>query len=325
MSFWERRRVLVTGCTGFLGFWLTQSLVARGAEVVGLVRDRVPWSPFFRSGLDRRVSVVDGDLGDLSLLQRALGEYEVQTVFHLAAQAIVGVANHDPLSTFESNIRGTWLLLEACRHARHVTGVVTTSSDKAYGVHRDLPYREDTHALQGRHPYDVSKSCADLISLAYAATYRLPVATVRCGNLFGPGDLNMSRIVPGTICAALRGERPVIRSDGSPVRDYLFVGDAVAGYLALGERLDAEAVRGRPFNFGTGERRSVLELTRMILAAAGRPDLEPEVQGAARNEIDAQYLAADAAASILGWRPGAPLASRLAETVAWYRDNLPRP
>lgn len=322
MSFWSNRKVFVTGCTGFLGFWLTRELVRLGASPVGLVRDHLPHAPFFREGVADHTSIVRGDLGDAALLERVLNEYEVDTVFHLAAQAIVGVANRNPVATFETNIRGTWTLLEACRRTPSVKRIVVATSDKAYGTHAVLPYREDTHALQGRHPYDVSKSCADLIALAYAHSFALPVCTTRCGNLFGPGDLNLNRIVPGTICSALRGENPIIRSDGSPIRDYIFVGDVVAGYLLLAERMDDAGVHGRPFNFGTGEQQSVLGLTRLLLAAAGRPDLEPQVLGEASNELDEQYLSADAAREALGWAPGAPLSGRLAETVDWYRNNL---
>jgi CDP-glucose 4,6-dehydratase len=241
-------------------------------------------------------------------------------VFHLGAQAIVGVANRNPLSTFEANIKGTWVLLEACRRVSTVERIVVASSDKAYGDHATLPYQED-FALQGRHPYDVSKSCADLIALSYAQTWRLPVSITRCGNLFGPGDLNVNRIVPGTCLAAIDGERPVIRSDGSPVRDYFYVEDIVQAYLRLAEHMDDEGVVGRAFNFGTGDPVSVLDLTRRTLAAAGRPDLEPDVRNNAHGEIQAQYLSSALALDKLGWRPGAGLDERLKQTFLWYRAN----
>lgn len=320
ISFWDGRRVLVTGCTGFLGAWLTADLVARGADVVGLVRDGVWRSPLYLEGTAARVTVVRGAVEDQAAVERAINEYEVDTVFHLAAQAIVGAANRNPTSTFEANIKGTWVLLEACRHSPLVTRVVVASSDKAYGAHDTLPYHE-SWPLQGRHPYDVSKSCSDLITTAYHATYRLPVCITRCGNLFGPGDTNLNRIVPGTIRAAMRGERPVIRSDGTPVRDYVYVKDVVSAYLLLAERMDDPSLHGLAFNIGTGEPVSVLDLTRRVLAAAGRPDLEPDVRNTAHGEIPRQYLAADFARERLGWVPGGSLDDRLRETVAWYRAH----
>jgi CDP-glucose 4,6-dehydratase len=323
MSRWANRSVLVTGCTGFLGWSLTDALVKRGASVVGLVRDLVPQAPFSLSGLDDKIAVVRGAVEDGDVIERAIGEYEVDTVFHLAAQAIVGVANRNPTSTFEANIKGTWTVLEACRRAPTVTRVVVASSDKAYGIHKELPYTEDA-PLQGSHPYDVSKSCADLIALTYHHTYKTPVCVTRCGNLFGPGDLNFSRIVPGTIRSVLRGERPIIRSDGSPIRDYVHVRDIAEAYLLLAERMDDKRIHGKAFNFGTGEPLSVLDLTRTILRAAGRTDLEPQILSEASGEIHHQYLSSERARTLLGWRPGAPVADRLAETIEWYSAYFER-
>ena len=320
MNFWANRRVLVTGCTGFLGSWLTAELITRGADVVGLVRDGVWRSPFYLEGIASRVDIVRGSVEDGVAVERTLNEYESDTVFHLAAQTIVGAANRNPLSTFEANVKGTWVLLDACRRSPMVTRVVVASSDKAYGEQDHLPYTEDLPLL-ARHPYDVSKSCADLIATAYHHTYGTPVCVTRCGNLFGPGDLNFNRIVPGTIRSALLGERPVIRSDGSPVRDYVYVKDAVSAYLKLAEKMDSPALHGRAFNIGTGEPVSVLELTRRLLDAAGRPGLEPLVQDTARGEILRQYLSTADARDILGWTPSAGLDDRLRETVAWYRGN----
>jgi CDP-glucose 4,6-dehydratase len=320
MSFWNGRKVLVTGCTGFLGSWLTAELTAQGADVVGLVRDGVWRSPFYLDGCGDRVTVVRGAVEDLAAVERAVNEYEVDTVFHLAAQAIVGVANRNPLSTFEANIKGTWVLLDACRRCPTVSRIVVASSDKAYGAHEQLPYLE-TMPLQGRHPYDVSKSCADLISMAYHTSYQTPVCITRCGNLFGPGDLNFNRIIPGTIRSALLGERPVIRSDGSPIRDYVYVKDVVGAYLLLAERMDDSALHGQAFNIGTGEPVSVLDLTRRVLQAAARPDLEPDVQNNASREIPRQYLSADHARAVLGWQPGGTLNERLRDTVDWYRAH----
>lgn len=319
-GFWKGRTCLVTGATGFLGGGLVAQLLAEGAEVVALVRDMVPQSRFQSTDLAARAKVVRGALEDYAVIERALNEYAVDTVFHLGAQAIVGVANRNPLSTFEANIKGTWVLLEACRRVGTVERIIVASSDKAYGDHDVLPYQEH-FPLQGRHPYDVSKSCADLIALSYAHSYRLPVAITRCGNLFGPGDLNVNRIVPGTCLAAIDGQRPVIRSDGSPVRDYVHVEDIVRGYLLLGAHMGDADVVGRAFNFGTGEPVSVLDLTRRTLAAAGRPDLEPDVRDIAHGEIQAQYLSSSLAAEKLGWTPGAGLDERLAQTFLWYREH----
>lgn len=321
MSFWAERNVFVTGCTGFLGCRLVEELVTKQARVTGLVRDVIPRAPFFRRGFDREIAVVAGRLEDFDLIERALADYEIDTVFHLAAQAIVPVANRDPRSTFETNIRGTWNLLEACRRNSTVTRIVAASSDKAYGAHDRLPYTEE-HALAGTHPYDVSKSCADLIAAAYSHTYDVPVCTTRCGNLFGPGDTNFSRIVPGTIRSVLEGESPIIRSDGTPVRDYVYVDDVVRGYLLLAERMEDPAIRGQAYNFGTGEPLSVLELTTRISTLAGRDGLQPRILNQARAEIQEQYLSFDRAERMLGWRPVHSVSERLEETIDWYRDYL---
>lgn len=319
-GFWKGKTCLVTGATGFLGGSLVERLIAEGAEVIALVRDMVPQSRFQATHLADHTKVVRGALEDYDVIERALNEYAVDTVFHLAAQAIVGVANRNPLSTFEANIKGTWVLLEACRRVNTVQRIIVASSDKAYGDHDVLPYQED-FALQGRHPYDVSKSCADLIALSYAHSYKMPITITRCGNLFGPGDLNTNRIVPGTCLSAIDGVRPVIRSDGSPVRDYVFVEDIVQGYLLLGEHMGNDGVVGRAFNFGTGDPVSVLDLTRRTLAAAGRPDLTPDVQNKAHGEIQAQYLSSTLAAEKLGWAPAAGLDERLSQTFLWYRNH----
>lgn len=320
-AFWQDRPVFVTGATGLVGGWLVRRLAALGTEVVCLVRDWVPQSELARAGLLERVKVVRGDVRDQALLERALGEYEIDTVFHLAAQTIVGIANRNPISTFESNIAGTWALLEACRRSPTVKQIVLASSDKAYGDHANLPYSEDT-PLQGRHPYDVSKSCADLIGQSYAVTYGLPVAITRCGNFYGGGDLNWNRIVPGTIRSVLRGQRPVIRSDGSYIRDYFYVEDGAAAYILLAERLAADpALRGQAFNFSNEIQVTVLELAQRILALM-ESGLEPEIRGEASNEILHQYLSAERARRDLGWRPLFTLDEGLRATIAWYREFL---
>ena len=322
-SFWRDKTCFVTGATGFLGGFLVRSLLDQGAEVVALVRDHVPQAQFHDSDILSRVKIVQGSVEDPQAVMRAINEYACDTVFHLAAQAIVGVANREPVATFKANIEGTWVLLEACRHIDTVRRVVIASSDKAYGDHDSLPYEED-FPLQGRHPYDVSKSCADLIALTYAHTYGTPVSITRCGNLFGPGDLNTNRIIPGTALAAARGERPIIRSDGSPVRDYVYVEDIVHGYLLLAEQMDRPEVVGTAFNFGTGEPVSVLDLTHRVLKAAGRADLEPEVLNQASGEIQDQYLSSTKARELLGWEPQAAFDERLAVTARWYKENSHR-
>lgn len=320
--FWHQRPVLVTGCTGLLGSWLTRELVRRGADVIGLIRDQVPESDLYRSGVAERIKMVRGTIQDLEVLERVLGEYEVQTVFHLAAQTIVGVANRNPLVTFEANVRGTWLVLEACRRSPTVGQIIVASSDKAYGIHEQLPYSEDC-PLQGRFPYDVSKSCADLIAQSYAATFRLPVAVTRCGNLFGGGDLNWNRIVPGTIRSGLAGERPIIRSNGKCIRDYFYVEDAVLAYLALAEQIATRPeLIGQAFNFSNEIQVSVLDIVRHILGAVGRDDLEPDVRDEAQHEIPHQYMDASKARRLLNWRPHFRLQEGLEKTVAWYRAFL---
>ena len=320
-TFWRDRPTFVTGATGLLGGWLVRSLVDAGADVVCLVRDWVPRSAVLGGELAQRVRLVRGEVQDQSLMERALGEYEIDCVFHLAAQTVVGTANRNPVSTFESNVQGTWALLEACRRSPLVKAIVFASSDKAYGAHDTLPYDEGA-ALQGRHPYDVSKSCADLIAQSYATTYGTPVAITRCGNFYGGGDLNWNRLVPGTVRSVLRGERPLIRSDGTLVRDYFYVEDGVAAYLEL-----AEALRHRPelageaFNFSNELQVTVLDMTRRILDALGST-LEPDVRNEARHEIPHQWLSAEKARRVLGWSPTFGLDEGMTRTVAWYRDFL---
>jgi CDP-glucose 4,6-dehydratase len=320
-GFWQDRRVFVTGCTGLVGAWVVRDLLQRGAHVVGLVRDQVCGSELTRSGLDRRIDVVRGCVTDHALLERALAEYEIQTVFHLAAQTIVGIANRSPLSTFETNIRGTWCLLEGARRCGYRPHVVVASSDKAYGDQEVLPYIEEA-PLQGRHPYDASKSCTDLLALTYAHAFGQPVCVTRCGNFYGGGDLNFNRIVPGTIRSALRGERPVIRSDGTYIRDYFYVKDGAAAYLHLAECMARQPeVLGQAFNFSTEIQVTALEMVQRILRLMASP-LEPIILGEATNEIKHQYLSAGKARAMLKWAPRYDLDEALAETIGWYRDFL---
>lgn len=320
-QFWQDRPVFVSGASGLLGSWLVRRLVRSGADVVCLVRDWVPQSELVRSGLLDRVKVVRGDVRDQETVERSLGEYEIYTVLHLAAQTIVGIANRNPISTFESNVAGTWTLLEACRRSPLVKEIVVASSDKAYGHHEQLPYHEDA-PLRGRHPYDVSKSCADLIAQAYAATYNLPVAITRCGNLYGGGDLNWNRIIPGTIRSALRDQRPLIRSDGKFVRDYFYAEDAAAANMSLAEKLSNDAsLIGQAFNFSNETQVTVLELVQCILKLMNS-NLEPEIRNEAVNEIREQYLSAEKARNVLGWRPLFTLDTGLRATIEWYREFL---
>jgi CDP-glucose 4,6-dehydratase len=320
-TFWQDRPTLVTGATGLVGGWLVKRLRAAGADVVCLVRDHVPQSDFVRSREVEHVKVVRGDVRDLALLERTLGEYEIDTVFHLAAQTIVGIANRNPLSTFQSNIEGTWALLEACRRSPKVRGVVVASSDKAYGEQEQLPYCEDA-PLQARHPYDVSKACGDLIAQSYAHTYGMPVCVTRCGNFYGGGDLNWNRIVPGTIRSALRGQRPVIRSDGLFVRDYFYAEDGAAAYMLLAQRLaDDPCLAGEAFNFSNELQVTVLDLVGRILGLLGSP-LEPDVRNEVSNEIRHQYLSAAKARRVLGWAPLFTLEQGLAKSIAWYQEHL---
>jgi len=317
--FWQDRNVLVTGSTGFLGSWMVAELNRRGANVVGLVRDisgtakaqLIPDSePAFK---------VFGALEDFDLLLRAVNEYEVDTVMHLGAQPIVGIANRNPRSTFEANIRGTWNLLDACRQVSTVKRVVVASSDKAYGEQPKLPY-DESMPLQGMHPYDVSKSCTDLIAQTYHNVYGTPVCITRCGNFFGGGDLNFSRIVPGMIRSILNGTQPVIRSDGKMIRDYVYVRDVAQFYLFLAEAMEDPKIHGEAFNFSTESQLSVLDITNMLLRLMERTDLEPVILNEAKSEIPHQYLSARKAREVLGWKASSTVESGLTETIAWYRQ-----
>lgn len=323
-SFWKDRSVLVTGGTGLLGSWLVSQLMEVGANVVCLVRDWVPQSELVRSRRIEQVNTVRGDVCDHGLIERALGEYEVEVVFHLAAQTIVGIANRNPVSTFSTNIGGTWNVLEACRRSPKVSSIVIASSDKAYGDQEHLPY-DESMPLQGRHPYDVSKSCADSIAQTYAVSYGLPVAITRCGNFYGGGDLNWNRVVPGTIRSVLRGKRPVVRSDGKFVRDYFYIEDGAAAYMLLAERLASySSLRGQAFNFSNESQISVLELVDLILQKMNS-SLRPEILNQASNEIRHQFLSAERARTVLNWHPQFTLDAGLDRTLAWYREFLGAP
>lgn len=316
-DFWRDRRVLVTGATGLVGAWLVKRLLKAQADVVCLVRDWTPQSEFVRNGDIESTTVVRGDICDQPCLERVLGEFEIETVIHLAAQTIVGIANKNPGSTFEANITGTWKLLEACRRSPGVKQIVMASSDKAYGDAKTLPYTEET-PLAGMHPYDVSKSCGDLIAQTYANTYNLPVCITRCGNFYGGGDLNWNRIIPGTVRSIVRGKAPVIRSDGSFVRDYFYVEDGAAAYMHLAEQMaNRPELNGEAFNLSTEIQVSVLELVERVLKVMGS-SVEPVVLGEANNEIKHQYLDATKAKHVLKWSPLFSLDKGLARTIEWY-------
>jgi CDP-glucose 4,6-dehydratase len=316
---WLNKNVLITGCTGLLGSWLTEELINLKTNVIGVVRDHIPHSKIYREGLINKINIIYGNLEDYSVMERALNEYDIEIVFHIAAQAIVPTANRNPISTFESNIKGTWILLEACRRNKNVKKIVVASSDKAYGEHKKLPYTEDM-PLQGRNPYDVSKSCVDLIAQMYFYHYRLPICVTRCGNLFGGGDFNFNRIIPGTIRAVIYNEKPVIRSDGKYVRDYFYVKDAAKAYLLLAEKMDDSSIVGQAFNFGNDTPLTVLEITNEILSLMRRSDLKPVILNEAKGEIRKQYLSSKKARKMLMWKPVFSVRDGLTETIEWYKN-----
>ena len=316
-EFWKDRNVLVTGCTGLLGSWLTKSLCEKEANVIGIIRDLVPRSNLNWSGFNDKIVSVRGEIEDYFLLERTINEYEIDTVFHLAAQTIVTIANRNPISTFKVNIEGTWNLLEACRRAPLVKRIIVASSDKAYGDQEKLPYDEKT-PVEGRHPYDVSKSCADLICRSYYETYGLPVCVTRCGNFYGGGDLNFNRIVPGTIRSIIRNERPIIRSDGTYLRDYFYIRDGAESYMVLAKKMENKNIHGEAFNFSTEHPNSVLEIVNKIIGLM-ESNLEPEILNNATNEIRDQYLSAQKAKTLLSWRPIYSLEGGLKETIEWYQ------
>jgi CDP-glucose 4,6-dehydratase len=321
--FWQDRPVFITGGTGLLGSWLIKRLREAKSDIICLVRDWVPQSELVLSGDFANIKIVRGDVRDQALLERILGEYEIDTVFHLAAQTIVRIANQNPISTFETNIQGTWCLLEACRRSPLVKQIVVASSDKAYGDQAALPYDEET-PLHGQHPYDVSKSCADLLAHTYANTYGLPVAITRCGNFYGGGDLNWNRIIPGTIRSIYRGHPPVIRSDGKYIRDYFYVEDGAAAYMLLAESLaQNEALRGEAFNFSNEIQVTVSEIVEKI-SALMNSSLEVEIRNEVKNEILHQYLNAEKAHQVLGWNPLFSLEEGLSRTIRWYQNYLER-
>ena len=319
-EFWKDRNVFLTGVTGFLGSHIAKELVKRGANVVGLIRDNIPQSYLYEGDEYKKMRFVSGDLEDRVLIERVIGEYEIDTVFHVAAQAIVGVANKNPISTFDSNIKGTWTILDACRRSPLVKRIIVASSDKAYGEQKVLPY-DETMPLNGRHPYDVSKSCTDLIAQAYYTTYRLPVCITRCGNLFGEGDLNFNRIIPQTIRSILNGEKPVIRSDGTLIRDYFYIEDAVSAYILLAEKLTEQSLAREAFNFSNEAPYTVKDLVNEIIDAM-HSNLDAVILNEAGNEIKNQCLSAEKAHRILNFKPAFTVREGLERTIEWYKKFL---
>ena len=320
---WKGKNVLVTGADGFIASWIAKELVDRWANVITIVRDiKKPRISLDLLGIRDKITVVQGDITDYDLVLRTFNEYSLDSCFHLAAQAIVGIANRSPVSTFDSNIRGTWTVLEAARNSKTIERVVVASSDKAYGDQEKLPYTEDMPLL-GAYPYDASKACTDILSRCFAKTYGLPIAMTRCANVYGGADLHMDRIVPGTICAVLKGETPIIRSDGTPKRDYIYIKDVVNAYIALAENLGRKDVRGEAFNFGTEKPITVLDLFNKIIKICGK-DVKPKILNEAKNEIQCQYLATEKARKVLGWGVKFSLDEGLKETVEWYKDYLKR-
>jgi|TARA_B100001964_G_scaffold200647_1_gene227871 CDP-glucose 4,6-dehydratase len=315
---WKGRKVIVTGADGFIGSHLAKALVEKGAEVTTILRDIKKTNNMDLLGIRDKINAVHGDLVNYNDCERAINEYDIDFCFHIAAQAIVGPANRSPLSTFESNIKGTWNILEACRLSKTIKGLIVASSDKAYGQQKKLPYTEDS-PLNGYFPYDASKACADVIARCYFMAYNLPLAITRNANTYGPADMNLSRLIPDVIVKIIKGEEPIIRSDGTPERDYMYIKDAVNAYLVLAENLNRKEVAGQAFNFGTGKPISVLELYKKIIKSMGK-DVKPKILGEAKNEIDRQYLSSDKAGKILNWKPEYSIEQGLKETIEWYSD-----
>jgi CDP-glucose 4,6-dehydratase len=318
MNPWTGRSVLVTGGNGFVGGWLVADLIRRGARVTALIRDVIPSSTLDLLGAAPKVRMVHGDAEDLDCVVRTLAEYKVEVIFHLAAQSQVGVANRSPRATIKTNIMSTLNVLEAARLHAVLKALVAASSDKAYGQQERLPYHEDD-PLRGTYPYDASKACTDLLAHSYARTFGLPIAVTRCGNIFGPADINLDRLVPDTIRSLSRGQAPVIRSDGMYVRDYLFVADAVAAYRSTAEALldGRPGVAGEAFNFGTNRPVAVKTLVEMLIKISGKR-IKPRILNTATGEIREQYLSSDKALSVLGWKARVKLEPALTKTYRWY-------
>lgn len=315
---WKNAHVLITGADGFIGSWIAKELINQGAEAYTILRDIKRQSNLDVLNIKDKINIINGDLINLDVCTRVMNEYEIDTCFHIAAQAIVGAANRSPLSTFESNIKGTWNILESARLSKFITGIVVASSDKAYGVQDKLPYTEES-PLIGFYPYDASKACADILARCYFKTYGLPISVTRNANTYGGGDLNFSRLIPDTVRSILNNVQPVIRSDGTPERDYMYIKDSVDAYLTLASNLKRKDIQGEAFNFGSGKPISVINLYNKIIKLMGK-DVIPKILGAAKNEIDRQFLSIEKAKRLLKWEPKYSLDEGLKETIEWYKD-----
>ncbi|MCF7907819.1 MAG: GDP-mannose 4,6-dehydratase [Candidatus Omnitrophica bacterium] len=320
VKFWKGKRVLITGYEGFLGSNLAKVLLNFGAKISGLdILTRRKDTILTQKEL-AKIKIIKGNVDNLSLVKRILRNDKIEVIFHLAAEALVGECLKRPVKGFSTNIKGTWNILEAWRQTKIAKAIVVASSDKAYGSHSKLPYKEDS-ALCGLHPYDVSKSCADLIAHAYHNTYGAPVVITRCGNIFGPGDFNFSRIVPETLRSVIRNKTLVIRSDGKFTRDYVYVDDIVAGYINLAQKSKKLKLFGQAFNFSAEQPLSVLALVKLIYKLADRRS-NYKILKQAKYEIKHQYLSSRKAARVLGWKPKLKLDKALEKTYQWYKDNL---
>jgi len=317
-NYWKDKKVFITGFNGFIGSWLTHELCQKGADVTGLIRDHIPNSNIKRLKLDEKINIVNGDITNFDTLRRSFSEYDIDTVFHLAAQPIVTVALKDPISTFKVNIEGTWNILEASR-LMGIDRLIIASSDKAYGTHKDLPY-DETFALKGQFPYDVSKSCADLIAQTYYNTYKIPVCITRNANIYGGGDLNFNRIIPETIRNILLNQSPVIRSNGEFIREFFYVKDAVKSYLRVAENMHKKEIMGKAFNFGTDEKIKIIDLVNKIIEISGKNSIKPIILDEVKKEITDQYLSSKLARSVLNWEPRYNLDEGLIETYNWYEE-----
>ena len=318
INFWEGKKVFITGCNGFIGSWLTYELFKQGADITGLIRDQIIRTNLHLLQLEKKINIVHGDVIDFNCLRRCFAEYDIDTVFHLAAQPIVTVALKDPIGTFKANIEGTWNILEVSRQI-NVQRLIIASSDKAYGTHKELPY-DETFPLNGQFPYDVSKTCSDLIAQTYFNTYELPVCITRNANIYGGGDLNFNRIIPETIKSILSGKDPVIRSNGEFIREFFYVKDAVKSYLLVAENLHRKNIMGRAFNFGSTEKIKIIDLVNKIIKLSGNRNIKPIILDEVKKEITDQYLSCKLAESVFKWKPDYMLEEGLKETYNWYKE-----
>lgn len=317
-AFWNGRRVLITGANGFIGAWLSRTLIDLGAQVTGYDKSD-SGALDLHPDVKPRVKIVLGDLTDQAKMEQTLADGQIQTLYHLAAQSNIAIARGGPVPAFESNIRGTWSVLDACRVYGKLETIAVAASNTVYGDHDRHPF-DESFALNANHPYSASKACADILARCYAATWGLPIAIARATNTYGGADPNLARIVPGTFLSILRGQQPEIRSDGTPTKGYLYVKDTVNAYRLLGERAAEDAVRGQPVNFHPDKPSSVLELVQTMVNVADRPDLSPRVTGKP-GKYEFEHLTNQRARDVLGWTPQYSLEAGLRETFQWYQAH----